>query len=515
MTIFRVGAVRPVPARVLVRAVVLLAAAAPALVAACAKKEADAAPAVQTAPAARQDVVVDVEATGQITPVNAVDVRSKAAGQITRLAVTTGDRVKAGDLLVRIDPRDPQSRFDQAAAAVRAAQAQAQVTRTQYERNRALLGQGVITAPETEATRLAYANAQSSLTGARTQLDLARIALEDVTIRAPSAGTVIARNVAPGTVVASSVNSPSGGTVLLTLADLATVYDSTLVNESDIGKVRAGQQVRVTVDAYPGRTFRGTVEKVEPRATVQQSVTFFPVLVRLENADGALMPGMNTDVSILVDRRDGVLAVPLDAVRGPRDAAPAAAALGIDPQGVRQQLQAQRGGGAGRDAAASNTVAVSGGAEAGGTGAGGAAAGGAGGSGRRRGAGGSGGRGAGGSGGGAGAGGGGGAAGGSGAIAPGGRAVVFVKDGETFAPRVITAGLSNYDLMEVTSGLREGEQVALVSAAVLQQQRSRFQERLRSRNALPGTGGGGNRGGAGGAAGGGAGGAGGGGRGAG
>jgi HlyD family secretion protein len=185
-------------------------------------------------------------------------VRSKASGQITRLAVTTGDRVKAGDLLVRIDPRDPQSRFDQAAAAVRAAQAQAQVTRTQYERNRALLGQGVITAPETEATRLAYANAQSSLTAARTQLDLARIALEDVTIRAPSAGTVIARNVAPGTVVASSVNSPSGGTVLLTLADLATVYDSTLVNESDIGKVRAGQQVRVTVDAYPGRTFRGT-----------------------------------------------------------------------------------------------------------------------------------------------------------------------------------------------------------------------------------------------------------------
>ena len=75
MTIFRVGAVRPAPARALVRAVVLLAAAAPALAAACAKKEADAAPAVQTAPAARQDVVVDVEATGQITPVNAVDVR--------------------------------------------------------------------------------------------------------------------------------------------------------------------------------------------------------------------------------------------------------------------------------------------------------------------------------------------------------------------------------------------------------------------------------------------------------
>jgi HlyD family secretion protein len=96
---------------------------------------------------------------------------------------------------------------------------------------------------------------------------------------------------------------------------------------------------------------------------VQQSVTFFPVLVRLENEDGALMPGMNSDVSILVDQRDGVLAVPLDAVRTPRDAAAAATALGLDPQAVRAQLQAARGGAGGRpgaDAAPSNTVAVGG-----------------------------------------------------------------------------------------------------------------------------------------------------------
>jgi HlyD family secretion protein len=313
-----------------------------------------------------------------------------------------------------------------------------------------------------------------------------------VTIRAPSAGTVIARSVAEGQVVTSSTNSPSGGTVLLTLADLATVYDSTLVNESDIGKVRAGQQVRVTVDAYPGRTFRGTVEKVEPRATVQQSVTFFPVLVRLENEDGALMPGMNSDVSILVDRRDGVLAVPLDAVRTPRDAATAAAALGLDPQGVRAAVQAQRGGGrggrGGADAAPSNTVAV-GGAEGGG-GAGGrraAAPGDSAAGGRRRAQGGR--AAAGGGAGGGGVGGGGGNAAASGSLAAGSRAVVFVRQDSAYAPRVVTLGLSNYDVAEITGGLREGEQVALVSGAVLQQQRSDFQNRIRSRTALPGLGG--------------------------
>jgi HlyD family secretion protein len=142
---------------------------------------------------------------------------------------------------VRIDPRDPQSRYDQAAAAVRAASAQAEVTRTQYDRNRSLVQQGVITAPELEGARLAYANAQSSLTAARTQLDLARIALEDVTIARRARDGDRAR-VSEGQVVTSSTNSPSGGTVLLTLADLATVYDSTLVNESDIGRCAPGRR---------------------------------------------------------------------------------------------------------------------------------------------------------------------------------------------------------------------------------------------------------------------------------
>src|SRR5205085_702354 len=112
----------------------------------------------------------------------------------------------------------------------------------------------------------------SQVAAAQTQLELSQIGLEDVTIQAPSAGTVIATNVVPGQVIASSTTSPSGGTILMTLADLSTVYDSTLVNESDIGKVKPGQTATITVDAYPNRQFRGVVEKIEPRATVQQSV---------------------------------------------------------------------------------------------------------------------------------------------------------------------------------------------------------------------------------------------------
>jgi HlyD family secretion protein len=326
-----------------------LAVLAASAVAGCADKKADAAP-VQTVPAQRQTIVVDVEATGVITPINAVEVRSKASGQITQLRVTTGTPVKEGDLLARIDPRDPQSRFDQARAAVNAAQINVQVARAQFERNQALSQQGVITAPEFETTRTAYAQAQSQLTSARTQLDLARIALEDVTIRAPSNGTVIARNVSQGQVITSSTNSPSGGTILLRIANLGTVYDSTLVNESDIGKVKPGQPATVTVDAYPGRTFRGIVEKIEPQAVVQQSVTMFPVLVSLNNELGLLKPGMNGEVSVLIERKENVLTVSNDAIRTLREAATSAAALGLDPDTVQAQIRAQfasMGGGMG------------------------------------------------------------------------------------------------------------------------------------------------------------------------
>jgi HlyD family secretion protein len=120
-----------------------------------------------------------------------------------------------------------------------------------------------------------------------------------------------------------------------------------LVNETDIGNIQPGQQATVTVDAYPDRPFRGTVEKIEPQAVVQQNVTMFPVLVAVSNREGLLMPGMNGEVSVLVERRENVVSVPNDAVRPPRDITTAAAALGLDPDSVRRQVQAQFSGGPG------------------------------------------------------------------------------------------------------------------------------------------------------------------------
>ena len=151
-----------------------------------------------------------------------------------------------------------------------------------------------------------------------------------------------------GTVITSATGAFGGGTTLLKMADLSKVRVRALFNETDIGQVRPGQTATVTVDAYPDRRFTGLVEKIEPQAVIQQNVTMFPVLVTLENSEGLLKPGMNGETNVMVEQRTGVLAVPNDAVRNPREAAATAPILGLNPDSVRSQIAAQmtaRGGG--------------------------------------------------------------------------------------------------------------------------------------------------------------------------
>ena len=302
---------------------------------------------IQTVAVERRDIVVDAEATGVVEPINVIEVKSKASGQIERMPVETGTRVKPGDLLVQVDTRDVRNQYNQALADLRAAQARVAVAAAQRKRSEDLFKQQIITAQELETAQLDYANAQAQVTRADASLDLAQQRLEDATVRAPLSGTIIEKTVSTGQVITSATGAFGGGTLLLKMADLSQVRVRALVNETDIGNIQPGQQATVTVDAYPDRPFRGTVEKIEPQAVVQQNVTMFPVLVAVSNRDGLLMPGMNGEVSVLVERRENVISVPNDAVRPPRDITSAAAALGLNPDSVRRQVQAQFTGGPG------------------------------------------------------------------------------------------------------------------------------------------------------------------------
>jgi HlyD family secretion protein len=337
------SAIRFPPPRAL-RLLGVTALAALAFFTAC-KKEAPPVP-YQALPVEYRDIVVSAQASGTIQPDTTVEVKSKASGEILSLGVETGQVVKRGDLMVRVDPRIPRNAVAQAQADLEVAQARLDNASSQKRRSDELFKSQSITEQEHEQALLDYANANADVIRARVALDNARDQLDDTNVRAPINGTIIEKQVERGQVISSPTNDVGGGTVLLRMADLNLVQVRTLVDETDIGKVQPGQRATVTVDAFPNRPFSGTVLKIEPQAQTEQNVTMFPVLVRIDNKEGLLRPGMNSEVEIHVGRRDSVLTVPNAALRTTRDVGSAAQVLGLSPETVQQELAARRDSGA-------------------------------------------------------------------------------------------------------------------------------------------------------------------------
>jgi HlyD family secretion protein len=470
---------------------------------------------VDTAPVERRSLDISADASGQIEPLRVVEVKSRVGGEVQQMPVETGQELQQGALIAMVDPRDVRNALSQAQADQALASARVANSSAQRRRAEKLAKEGLLSAQDLETTQLQETDARAQLVKAKTNLQLAQEKAGDVDIRAPISGMVIEKTVEQGQIIASASGNVSGGTTLVKMADLSKVQARALVDETDIGRVKPGQPAQVTVEAYPGRTFRGTVSKIEPQAVVDQNVTMFPVLVELENPDRLLKPGMNAEVSVSIAHRENVVAVPNEAVANPRDAATAGAALGLDEDQLRTQLAAlrpgrgSRSGGAGGAGGAGGTGAGGTDQAAGGSGAGAGATGSGRGSGGWRGNAG----GTGGTGGGAGEGGG---AGGamrassgsrsSGDVRPG---IVFVKGATGPEPKSVLLGLSDWDYSEVIRGLEPGTQVYLISVAQLKQQQTQAADRMRQRagggilggggGAPAGGGGGGQRGGGGGA----------------
>jgi len=367
----------------------------------------------------RRDLEIRAEATGQIEPLRVVEVKSRVAGELKRITVETGSEVRQGDLIAEIDPRDVRSAFEQAAADLEVARAQVATTAAQRQRIENLAHAGVVSPQDLENAQLTETNARAQLLKAETNLRLAREKTGDVTIRSPISGTVIEKGVEQGQIIASASGNVSGGTTLVKMADLGTVRARALVDEIDIGRIAPGQPAVVTVEAYPGRTFRGTVAKIEPQAVVEQNVTMFPVLIVLDNPDRLLKPGMNAEVSIDIANRENVVAVPNGAVVSPREAPSAGAVLGLDEAAVRSGLAALH-----RERRSEESGDPAAGAHPG---------------------------------------------------------VVFVHGAKGPEPKMVLLGLSDWDYTEVVHGLEPGAEVYLISVARLQQQQEQFSSRMRER----------------------------------
>jgi HlyD family secretion protein len=430
--------------------------------------------AYQAVPVERRDIVVSVQASGTLQPDTVVEVKSKASGEILDLQVETGQVVKRGALMVRVDPRTPRNTLAQAEADLEVAEARQANATSQRRRADELFKSQSITEQEHETALLDYANARAEVVRARVAVDNARDQLDDTQVRAPINGTIIEKLVERGQVISSPTRDVGGGTVLLKMADLNLVQVRTLVDETDIGKIQVGQLATVTVDAYPARPFQGSVLKIEPQAQTEQNVTMFPVLVRIDNRGGLLRPGMNAEVEVHVGERQEVLAIPNAALRTQRDVASAAGVLGLPAEQVQRQLAqpqeqqaGQRGGGAaGQDTAGGQRGNGAGGQGGNGRASLGAAAGdsaaatrGAAGPGQRvvrR------------------------VGGGSRPAAEGlfgGRYIVFVKRPQGPEPVWIRTGLTDLDYSEVREGLEATDSVLILPSASLVQSQQESQER--------------------------------------
>lgn len=449
-----------------------------ALLAACSKPPV--AVVYQAVPVERRDIIVTAQAAGAVNPDTVVQVKSKASGEILDVKVQTGDYVKRGTLMVQVDQRIPQNDVATAQANLEVAKAQLANAQGQLNRSKELFIAKAITQQELETSTLAVANSRADVVRQTISLENAKITLGDTRVLAPISGTVIAQQVQRGSVI-SSPNTASGGTVLLTMADLSLVQVRTFVDETDIGKLRPGLPADVTVNAFPNRPFRGLVLKIEPQADTIQNVTMFPVLIRIDNKDGLLKPGMNAEVKMQVGERRGVLAVPNAALRTERDVKSAAGVLGIADEDLTRMLaEAKKAAepppsaadstqkadlavgdqGTPGKAPASQGATQGGGAPTGNpamAGSGGGAQGG--GRGMRR-------------------------AGND--LSFGGSYIVFVQRAGKPVPVYVKTGLTDLDWSEVKSGVTEKDSVLLLPSASFVQSQQDLQNRMKGMTGLPG-----------------------------
>ena len=376
----------------------------------------------------RRSLALTVEAAGVIEPVRAVEIKSKASGEILELGADTGGTVKRGALLVRIDPRTPRNRLDQAVAQWNAAKAKLVNARSQLERGQKLLTNTWINQADYDKLVLDAATAESEVVAAKVAVENARIALDDTEVRAPSDGTILSKRVERGQVISSPTMDVGGGTLLMTMADLGSVRARARVDETDIGKLMPGMDARISVASFPGRRFGGAIEKIEPQAVVEQNVTLFPVLISLPNEEGLLRPGMNVEARFDVARRDDVLTVPVTALRTERDIDTTAAIIGIDAATIRAKV-AQPGA----DAAESTSRSAR-----------------------------------------------------ENAASLSGVFWVVVDRKGVAEPVSIVTGMTDLDRVEVTSGLAEGDDVLVLPSSSLIETQERLQNFMRGRGGIPG-----------------------------
>jgi len=259
-----------------------------------------------------------VTTSGQVQPIDRIEIKSKASGTVEELPVEQGDFIKKGALIARLDQKDERAAFEQAQANLDIAEAELKQAQHTYDRRDKLFQKGLVSEEELGQIDLNLAVAKGKLVQARTSLERATERLAEAVVRAPIDGVVLQKYVEEGQIIASGVSNVSGGTRIADVADMRSVYVEAGVDEIDIGKIKEQQFATVVAEAYPQLKFRGRIVRIAPEAIIEQNVTLFNVIIEVENEDDKLKSGMNANVEIVIAQDDDVLIAPALALQLPR-----------------------------------------------------------------------------------------------------------------------------------------------------------------------------------------------------
>jgi HlyD family secretion protein len=302
----------------------------------------------------RGDLAKSVVATGKVTPITKVEVKSKASGIVKKLLVDYGDHVKQGQLLAQLDKVEIEAQVAQSRAALEAAQANLTSSQADYERAKVdaegpdvpplkraydraigMAKDGVVSQSALDDAEKNYTMAVNKQNVAKAQVTVLKakiaqsqaVVVEDeanlkqleeqlsyTDIVSPIDGIVLSRDVEMGDAVSSILVLGSSATLVMTLGDTSEVYVKGKVDESDIGKVYLGQRARIKVESFKDKTFEGKVTKISPMGVEKDNVTTFEVRVSIQNPGGELKAEMTANAEIILDEHKNVLQIPEGAI---------------------------------------------------------------------------------------------------------------------------------------------------------------------------------------------------------
>ena len=270
------------------------------------------APAYQTVAVTRGELIQIVTATGSLNPVVNVTVGSQVSGIINKLNVDFNSMVKSNEVIAEIDPSTYRAAVEQCTADLADAKANLELQQAEARRSAELFTNKLISSSDYDTAIATLHEAEATVQIKQASLDNANANLGYCKIRSPVDGIVISRSIDLGQTVASSFNTP---TLFQIANDLTKMQIDSSVAEADVGGVVEGQSVDFTVDAYPYRTFYGTVVQVRNSPTNANNVITYDCVISVTNSDYKLKPGMTANLSFIIAQRENVLNIPNSALR--------------------------------------------------------------------------------------------------------------------------------------------------------------------------------------------------------